>query len=158
MTLYIQVKLNLNLITLKWKEATFHEDHKLYMTGTFSLNNNNQIPEHVLNWFCSALSSHMWPHSSFCSLNVVSLHLQHIWLHMKLNQSSFRVWLLQTDCEPWRGRPLRTCCCGWRPAASLSDMQAADCTNWRSANCSRHSTRGHDKNDSISHSFIKTKN
>lgn len=78
-TLYIQAKLNLNLITLKWKEATFHEDHKLYTTGTFSLNNNNQFLERVfrrserLFWFCSALSSHMWPHRSFCSLLRLSI-------------------------------------------------------------------------------------
>lgn len=33
--------------------------------------------------------------------------------------------------KPRRGWPLRTCCSGWRPAGSPSDMQAVDCTNWR---------------------------
>lgn len=33
--------------------------------------------------------------------------------------------------KPQRGWPLRTCCSGWRPAGSPSDMQAVDCTNWR---------------------------
>lgn len=97
--------------------------------------------------------------SDFCC------RLQHTWLHMRVNQASLRVSPQQNmfphnaaDSQPRRGRPLRTCCSRWRPAGSPSDMQAVDCTNWRSANCSRHSTRRHDKNDTISHSFIKTKN
>lgn len=113
-------------------------------------------------------------HRSFSAHWIVLFccRLQHIWLHVKLKRASLRVfyfwrtssltpptWLTVTPPPP----PGEVDLCvraapGWRPAGSPSDMQAVDCTNWRSANCSRHSTQRHNKNDSIPHSSIKTKN